>query len=315
MSNMKEIKGHIQSVRDTQKITNAMYLISSNKMRKIKKELDKTKPYFQEVALSIRRIFKTVKNVDSDYFYPAGDSYEIEGTYAYLVITADKGLAGAYNQNVIKEASKLMTKKHDKLLFVVGEYGRRYFNSKNIPIEKTFLYTAQNPTLARAREISDLLLDLYDNKKISKIYIIFTDYESGVESKVRVMRLLPFNRNDFKMSKAELEEEQKSLRGFVWPTGEIEFYPNAREALDNMISSYVTGIIYGALVDSFCSEQNARMNAMDSANRNAEELIEKLTVQYNHTRQAAITQEITEVSAGARAKKKKQEKVLSAKKY
>ena len=315
MSNMKEIKGHISSVRDTQKITNAMYLISSNKMRKIKKELDKTKPYFQEVALSIRRIFKTVKNVDSDYFYPAGDSYEIEGTYAYLVITADKGLAGAYNQNVIKEASKLMTKKHDKLLFVVGEYGRRYFNSKNIPIEKTFLYTAQNPTLARAREISNILLDLYDNKKISKIYIIFTDYESGMEAKVKVMRLLPFNRNDFKMSKAELEEEQKSLRGFVWPTGEIEFYPNAREALDNMISSYVTGIIYGALVDSFCSEQNARMNAMDSANRNAEELIEKLTVEYNHTRQAAITQEITEVSAGARAKKKKQEKALSAKKY
>ena len=315
MSNMKEIKGHIQSVRDTQKITNAMYLISSNKMRKIKKELDKTKPYFEEVALSIRRIFKTVKNVQSDYFYPAGNTYEIEGTYAYLVITADKGLAGAYNQNVIKEASKLMTKKHDKLLFVVGEYGRRYFTSKNIPIEKTFLYTAQNPTLARAREISDLLLDLYDNKKIAKIYIIFTDYDSGMESKVRVMRLLPFNRNDFKMSKAEIEEEQKSLRGFVWPTGEIEFYPNAREALDNMISSYVTGIIYGALVDSFCSEQNARMNAMDSANRNAEELIEKLTVEYNHTRQAAITQEITEVSAGARAKKKKQEKALSAKKY
>ena len=311
MSNMKEIKGHIQSVRDTQKITNAMYLISSNKMRKIKKELDKTKPYFEEVALSIRRIFKTVKNVQSDYFYPAGNTYEIEGTYAYLVITADKGLAGAYNQNVIKEASKLMTKKHDKLLFVVGEYGRRYFNSKNIPIEKTFLYTAQNPTLARAREISDLLLDLYDNKKIAKIYIIFTDYESGMEAKVKVMRLLPFNRSDFKLSKKELEEEQKSTRGFVWPQGDIEFYPNAREALDNMISSYVTGIIYGALVDSFCSEQSARMNAMESANRNAEELIEKLTVQYNHTRQAAITQEITEVSAGARAKKKKKEKALA----
>lgn len=311
MSNMKEIKGHIQSVRDTQKITNAMYLISSNKMRKIKKELDKTKPYFEEVALSIRRIFKTVKNVQSDYFYPAGNTYEIEGTYAYLVITADKGLAGAYNQNVIKEASKLMTKKHDKLLFVVGEYGRRYFSSKNIPIEKTFLYTAQNPTLARAREISNLLLDLYDDKKISKIYIIFTDYESGMEAKVKVMRLLPFNRSDFKMSKKELEEEQKSTRGFVWPQGDIEFYPNAREALDNMISSYVTGIIYGALVDSFCSEQSARMNAMESANRNAEELIEKLTVQYNHTRQAAITQEITEVSAGARAKKKKKEKALA----
>lgn len=304
MSNMKEIKGHIQSVRDTQKITNAMYLISSNKLRKIKKELDKTKPYFEEVALSIRRIFKSAKNVKSRYFYPEGNTYEIEGTYGYLVITADKGLAGAYNQNVIKEASKLMTKNHDKLLFVVGEYGRRYFTQKNIPIEKTFLYTAQNPTLTRAREISNLLLSLYDEKKLSKIYIIFTDYESGMESKVKVLRLLPFNRSDFKMSKTERDEEQKSSRNFVWPKGEIEFHPNAQEALDNMISSYVTGIVYGALVDSFCSEQNARMNAMESANRNAEELIGNLTIEYNHTRQAAITQEITEVSAGARAKKK-----------
>ena len=304
MSNMKEIKGHIQSVKDTQKITNAMYLISSNKMRKIKKELDKTKPYFEEVALSIRRIFKSVKGVESQYFYPADNSYEIEGTYGYLVVTADKGLAGAYNLNVIKEANRLMTKKHDKLLFVVGEYGRRYFNSKNIPIEKTFLYTAQNPTLARAREISNHLLDLYHEKKLSKIYIIFTDYESGMESKVKTMRLLPFNRSEFKMSKADVEMEKKS-KSFVWPVGEIEFYPNAKEALDNMMSSYITGIIYGALVDSFCAEQNARMTAMESADRNAQELIDKLKIEYNHTRQAAITQEITEVSAGARAKRKK----------
>ena len=309
MSNMKEIKGHIQSVRDTQKITNAMYLISSNKLRKIKKELDKTKPYFEEVALSIRRIFKSVKNVESRFFYPENGSYEIEGTYGYLVITADKGLAGAYNQNVIKEASRLMTKKHDKLLFVVGEYGRRYFTSKNIPIEKTFLYTAQNPTLSRAREISNLLLDLYEDKKLSKIYIVFTDYESGMESKVKVLRLLPFNRSDFKMSKTERDEESKSTRHFVWPKDEIEFHPNPQEALDNMVSSYVTGIVYGALVDSFCSEQNARMNAMESANRNAEELISDLTIEYNHTRQAAITQEITEISAGARAKKKHKKKV------
>ena len=305
MSNMKEIKGHIQSVKDTQKITNAMYLISSNKMRKAKKELDRTRPYFENVVLSIRRIFKSAKNVESNYFYPDNTTYQIEGTYGYLVITADKGLAGAYNQNVIKEATRLMTKKHDKLLFVVGEYGRRYFNSKKVPIEKTFLYTAQNPTLARAREISDLLLNLYDEKKLSKIYIVFTDYESGMEAKVRTLRLLPFNKSDFSKAKEIDKRVENSEKGFSWPKGEMEFYPNAKEALENMISSYVTGIIYGALIDSFCSEQNARMTAMESANRNAEELIDKLTIEYNHTRQAHITQEITEISAGARAKRKK----------
>ena len=305
MSNMKEIKGHIQSVKDTQKITNAMYLISSNKMRKAKKELDRTRPYFENVVLSIRRIFKSAKNVESHYFYPDNATYQIEGTYGYLVITADKGLAGAYNQNVIKEANKLMTKKHDKLLFVVGEYGRRYYNSKKVPIEKTFLYTAQNPTLSRAREISDLLLNLYNEKKLAKIYIVFTDYESGMDAKVRTLRLLPFNKSDFNKVKEIDKRVAESEKGFIWPKGEMEFFPNAKEALENMISSYVTGIIYGALIDSFCSEQNARMTAMESANRNAEELIDKLTIEYNHTRQAQITQEITEISAGARAKRKK----------
>lgn len=303
MSNMKEIKSRIQSVQDTQKITNAMYLISSNKMRKAKKEVENTRPYFEAVALSIRRIFKSVKTIENRYFYPSNSTYEIDGSYGYLVVTADKGLAGPYNQNVIKEAMRLMTKKHERKLFVVGEYGRQFFNKKKIPIEKSFLYTAQNPTLIRAQEIADYLLDMYDDNELSKIYIIFTHYENGVEEKVEVMRLLPFNRSDFKSRKEDKDSK------FPWPKGEIEFFPNPEEALDNMISSYVTGIIYGALVDSFCSEQNARMTAMDSANRNAEELIADLTLQYNRTRQAAITQEITEISAGARAKRKKQEKM------
>lgn len=307
MSNMKEIKGRILSVQDTQKITNAMYLISSNKMRKAKKELENTKPYFEAVALTIRRIFKFAPKIENRYFYPSDNTYEIEGSYGYLVITADKGLAGPYNQNVIKESVKLMSKKHDSKLFVVGEYGRQYFSNKKIPIEKSFLYTAQNPTLTRAREIADLLLDMYDDKELSKIYIIFTHYENGMSEKVEVMRLLPFNRSDFKPQKNDKDST------FPWPKNEIEFFPNPQEALDNMIESYVTGIIYGALVDSFCSEQNARMTAMDAANRNAESLIANLTLQYNRTRQAAITQEITEISAGARAKKKKKKKVSESK--
>lgn len=306
MANMKEIKGRIQSVRDTQKITNAMYLISSNKMRKAKKELENTRPYFEATALNIRRIFRSCKTIESEYFYPSDKTYEIEGTYGYLVITADKGLAGPYNQNVIKEAMRLMSKKHAKKLFVVGEYGRQFFNNKKIPIEKSFLYTAQNPTLRRAREIADILLDMYEDKQLSKIYLIFTHFENGMEEKVEVLRLLPFNRSQFKPTKADLASN------IPWPKGEIEFFPEASEVLENMIESYVTGIIYGALVDSFCSEQNARMTAMDAANRNAEELISNLTLQYNRTRQAAITQEITEISAGARAKKKKREKALKA---
>lgn len=138
------------------KITNAMYLIASTKLRKARNDLDNTRPYFYELRSEIKRIFRTVNDVDSPYFYPPDydPADHVGGTYGCLVITADKGLAGAYNQNVIKEAKRLVDAHSDTKLFVVGEYGRRFFEQRNIPIERSFLYTAQNPTLERAREIS-----------------------------------------------------------------------------------------------------------------------------------------------------------------
>ena len=153
----------MESVRETRKITNAMYLIASTKLRRARQELDNTRPYFEALRGEIKRIFRTVSDVDSRYFYPIGDDTPLEGTYGCLVITADKGLAGAYNQNAIREAMRLLDQHPDTKLFVVGEYGRRFFASHGIPIERSFLYTAQNPTMARAREISALLLDGYDH--------------------------------------------------------------------------------------------------------------------------------------------------------
>ena len=128
MANTKEIKDRIKSVRDTQKITNAMYLIASTKMRKAKSELDHTRPYFEAIKGEIKRIFRTAKEVESQYFYPEASMHTLTGTYACLVVTADKGLAGMYNQNVIREAEKLLKDNPDTKLFVVGEYGRRFFD-------------------------------------------------------------------------------------------------------------------------------------------------------------------------------------------
>lgn len=153
MANTKEIKSRMESIHDTQKITNAMYLIASTKVRKAKAELDKTRPYFNALQAEIKRIFRTDEAVKSRYFYPADNSHIPEGTYGCLVITADKGLAGAYNQNVIKEAQRLLAEHQDTKLFVVGEYGRQFFSQHHVPIERSFLYTAQNPTMHRAREI------------------------------------------------------------------------------------------------------------------------------------------------------------------
>ena len=297
MANTKEIKMRIKSVRDTQKITNAMYMIASTKMRKAKAELDKTRPYFNALQAEIKRIFRTAEKSESKYFYPEKGSAALDKTYACLVITADKGLAGAYNLNVIKEAEKMLKDHSDTKLFVVGEYGRQYFYHHNIAVEKTFLYTAQNPTIDRAREISTILLDMFNSKKADKIFVIYTDFKNGLNSNTKSVRILPFHRQQF-FSK----EKEKEV------TTPFEFVPSIEKGLNNMIESYVSGFIYSALVDSFCSEQNARMTAMDSANRNAEKILADLSVQYNRIRQSAITQEITEVSSGAKAQKRKRQK-------
>ena len=295
MATIKEIKNRIKSVKDTQKITNAMYLIASTKLRKAKSELDKTRPYFNSVQAEIKRIFRTSEDIENRYFYPITGEHELPGSYGYLVITADKGLAGAYNQNVIKEALKLMKEHENPKLFVVGEFGRHYFTSHNIPIEQSFLYTAQNPTIHRAREISAILLDLFNRQKLSKIFVIYTDMKGAINSQACSTRLLPFHRAQF-ITPEILEEEIKIP---------FEFQPSIEKVLDNIVPSYVTGFVYSALIDSFCSEQNARMNAMDSANRNAQELLDELSIQYNHIRQGSITQEITEVSSGAKSMKRK----------
>ncbi|MBD5099645.1 MAG: ATP synthase F1 subunit gamma [Clostridiales bacterium] len=298
MAGTKEIKTRIESVQETKKITNAMYLIASTKLRKARQELDNTRPYFEALRREIKRIFRTVKNVDSPYFYPADGEPPLNGAYGCLVITADKGLAGAYNQNAIKEALKLLEQHPDTKLFVVGEYGRRFFASHNIPIEHSFLYTAQNPTMARAREISALLLDGFHRHELEKIFVVYTDMVNGMSFEAKSTRVLPFHRTYF----ADTALTESPV------TSQFEFLPNVNSVLDSMMPSYVSGFIYSALIASFCCEQQARMTAMDSANQNAEKLLGELSLEFNRVRQSAITQEITEVSAGARAQRKKHEK-------
>ena len=300
MAGTKEIKDHIGSVQETRKITSAMYLIASTKLRRARQELDNTRPYFEALRREIKRIFRTVGGevVDSPYFYPMEGEPPLDKPNACLVITADKGLAGAYNQNAIKEALKLLETHPDTKLYVVGEYGRRFFAARGIPIEHSFLYTAQNPTMARAREISALLLDGFDNDRLDKIYVVYTDMGNGVDFQAKCTRVLPFHRTHFADS------------ALVEPpvTTPFEFLPSVQAVLDSMMPSYVSGFIYSALIDSFCCEQQARMTAMDSANQNAEKLLGELSLEFNRVRQSAITQEITEVSAGARAQRKKHQK-------
>ena len=283
MASTSEIRRRIGSVRQTQKITHAMYLISQAKLRKAKQELDNTRPYFQALQTEIGRVFNADSTIESRYLIPADPNAKpLPGVPACLLITADKGLAGAYNQNVIRQGQQLMAEHPGTALYVVGEYGRRWFAQRGVPVEKSFLYTAQNPTLDRARHIAELLLDRFDAGEINSVWIIYTDMKNGLEATVHQAQVMPLHRERFHAATAATAGDAV-----------YEFVPSAKAVLDNAVRSCLTGYIYSALVDSFCSEQSTRMTAMNAADQNAEELLKDLSVQFNRARQAAITQEIT----------------------
>lgn len=300
MSDIREIRSRMKSVSDTEKITKAMYMISSSKMRKAKSELDRTKPHFDAIRNEIKRLFRSNQKIDSPYMFPEGGVEELPAAYAYIVITSDKGLAGYYNHAIIKAFEEETADGHPYLLYMVGEYGRRYCKAHDITYDERFAYSAENPTLRRSREMASIILDKYDNGEISKIFLIYTDMKNSDNQATTVVRLLPFHRGDFITDTVEREVLH-----------EFEYHPSAEKVLEHMVYSYIASYLYDALIDSYCSEQSARMNAMDEADKNAEELLNRLNLEYNHARQGKITQEITEISAGAKALKKKKERSMA----
>ena len=294
MASTSEIRRRIASVQETQKITHAMYLISSAKMRKARAELDEVRPYFDVLNHEIRRVFTVDETVDSRYFMAYGsDDKSVGGTWACLVITADKGLAGAYNHNVLKEAQKIYDAHPDTEFYVIGEYGRRWFSQRKLPLVEDFRYTAQSPSTDRAQQIARDLLSRFASGEVDRLSVIYTD-SKGMTEVVRQTQLLPLRRQNFLAKPGEEKPEPA-----------FEFVPTMQAVLNSLVQNYISGYIYSALVDSFCSEQSARMAAMSAADDNAEELLGDLSKQFNRARQAAITQEITEISAGARAQKNK----------
>ena len=293
MANVKELKARIEGVQETRKITNAMYLVASTKLRHAREELDKTRPYFDAMRQEVGRVFRTGQSVKSRYFYLPEGGLHKRGVCGILVITADKGLAGAYNLNALRKAEELLKDKPDARLFVVGEYGRRHFRMRHQPFETDFRFTAQDPTFNRARQICTELLDLYDKKELNELVVVYTEMKSSLSTETMLQRLLPMKREKFE-NENEPEAEE----------GKFEFLPSFDIVLASVMRSYISGFIYSALVDSFCSEQNSRVTAMDAAGRNAEELLSELSLQLNRERQSAITQEITEISAGAMAQRR-----------
>ena len=299
MANARELKERMASIEQTKKITNAMYLISSSKMKQARKKLAETEPFFYAMRSEIARILRHVPDMHSHFFDTREKIAPEDRKIGCIVITADKGLAGAYNHNVIKMAEAMINKPGKHKMYILGELGRQYFSKKqkDIHLDADFQYTVQNPSQYRARLISMKLIELFETGELDEVHIIYTRMINAIQAETEQIKLLPLHRTNFSKENAKMPLDVRQET--------ITLYPSAHSVMDSIVPNYLIGIIYGCLVESFCSEHNLRMQAMKNATDSATDMLGELNVTYNRVRQADITQDLTEVVSGANAQKRK----------
>ena len=289
MPSSKLLKERIESIQDTMKITNAMYLISSSKLRKARQNYQNVLPYFTRMRDTISRV---VPHLPDEPEHPYFHERSLENPKrAYLVLTADKGMAGAFNQNLLKFLKEQCGSDPNARFYVIGQTGYRALLHKDPRLVEEFHYGATAPTLQRARDITVDAIDDFKSGKLDEIYLIYTKIQNALTSEPVMERLLPLDREHLK----------PAPKGLGDPRGEVEMFPDAKTVFEQTAPIYMHGMIFGAMTESFCAEQSARMTAMDSATKSANDMIHELQLEYNRTRQGSITQEITEIIGGAAA--------------
>ena len=282
-SGLIAIRRRIKSVAATRKITKAMELVATAKLKKNKDRYQATTGYTGELASITANVLVRAKDHEHMYL----NETKGKGTL-YIVVTSNLGLCGAYNANVYKEFVPKY-KPEDKVL-VVGLKGFNYFKKRNLNIIHSLLIESTGQEQIQASEISKFALSEYKNKNISKIVLVYTRYVNSVTFQPVMIDLLPVNPNQFEVKVGKGKEFLDTL-----------FEPNIDAVLDSLVPLYFESILYGKLVEAHTSEQAARRLAMENATDNADEIREKLLIIYNKQRQSAITQEMSEIVAGANA--------------
>ena len=283
MASMRDIKRRKGSIQSTQQITKAMKLVSTVKLQRAKANAEKSQNYFRCMYATVQSILARTGHLEHRFLKPGA-----EGKKAVIVITSNRGLAGGYNSNVIKLITRGELADEDLCIYAIGKKGKDAL-SKRYEIKADYSDVIEEPAYADAMAISKEVLAAFANGEISEIYLAYTGFKNTVVHEPTLLRLLPVA-----VEKEEGNEtaEDKAL---------MNFEPEDEEALDMIIPKYITSLIYGGMVESVASENGARMQAMDSATSNAEEMIDNLTLLYNRARQGSITQELTEIIAGANA--------------
>lgn len=292
MASMREIRTRINSVQDTMKITNAMYLISSAKLRKAKTGHEKVSPYFRLLQQTIADILNRCPDLEEDFFEETSKRNIPENgkKRTIIVISSDKGLAGSYNHNVFKRVEELIADDSKNTLILVGHMAINYFKSyTNVNIDDKHIYPATDPAMYRARDIAEHVIEQFLTGQVDEVYVAYTEMINSMSFDARMKRIMPLSTKMF-----EHIEVGERLR-------EPMFSPSPEAVIRHVAPNYIKGLIYGAMVESYACEQSARMTAMDNATTNAKDMIRELSLAYNRERQAAITQEITEIVGGASA--------------
>lgn len=283
MASMRDIKRRRSSIASTQQITNAMKLVSTVKLQKTKARAERSKPYFDKMYATVTSMLAKSGTIEHPYLKPQKSDKK-----AVIVITSNRGLAGGYNANVIKLITGSDMKPEDLQLYTVGNKGKEFFQHKGYSVAQDYSEVIENPMFSDAKEICDEVLKKYVSGEIGEIYLAYTYFKNTVVHEPKLLKLLP----------VEIEESDiEAARA----NSLMNYEPCEEDALEIIIPKYMTSILYGALVEAVASENGARMQAMDSATSNAQEMIDKLTLQYNRARQGSITQELTEIIAGANA--------------
>ncbi|MGE5328590.1 MAG: ATP synthase F1 subunit gamma [Deltaproteobacteria bacterium] len=286
MASAREIKLRMKSIKETKKITKAMKLMAAQKLKKSRQQLEQTLPFFNKVQETIADILLRTRDIEVKYFEQRESKPEKKTMY--IVIAGDRGLAGGYNSNVLKLAEKTIKDKNDSVILTIGNMTHSYFKRKSYNIFNEYAYPSQNPSVYRAREIGEVVIDEFVNGNIDEVYLVYTQMVSALKLEPQVIKILPLDVDNLKG--VDLTTPRRAT---------FLYEPSPNAVFDILVPKYLKGLLYGALVESFTSEMSAKMTAMDSATSNADKMIKKLTLSYNRARQAAITQEISEIVGGA----------------
>ncbi len=283
MASMRDIKRRKTSISSTQQITKAMKLVSTVKLQKAKNKAEETTPYFRYMYQTVCSMLAKAGNIDHPYLRKSSSDKK-----GIIVITSNRGLAGGYNSNIVRLITGSDIPVEDARIYTVGRKGQEALVRKGYAMETDYSDVMEAPTYEDAQAISREVLEAYAAGEIGEIYLAYTHFKNTVSHEPTLLRLLPVQVNE-----EDLTTENTDLL--------MNFEPNEEEALDMIIPKYITSLIYGALVEAVASENGARMQAMDSATSNAEDMINDLSLKYNRARQGSITQELTEIIAGAEA--------------